>query len=169
MFNLIEWLYLRQKNNLVYFDPMTKLHNRHYYDRVVKVKYNGMECVVLYVDINGLKKINDTEGHAEGTEFIAYIGAVLQDTNADDVCRIGGDEFVLIYTKDRFIEENFDWLEVEKNGEVGQRALSYGSYEKEPYEDMSSAVRKADERMYEMKKKFHESENTLQNWKEHTK
>ena len=59
--------------NLVYYDETTTCHSRYYYDYIVKVKYNDRLCYVIYVDINGLKEVNDKYGHHEGTKLIKQV------------------------------------------------------------------------------------------------
>lgn len=152
-YKLIEKIYLSIPDNLAYFDQMTKLHNRNYYDHVLKTKYHGIECTVIFADVNGLKSTNDEQGHHAGSKLLCEVADILVDSNANEVCRIAGDEFILIYTSDKLVCENFDFLTENK------QMFSYGMYVKEPYECMSSAVKKADEEMYKMKNKFHENEN----------
>ena len=152
-YRLIERIYLSIPGNLAYYDTVTGVHNRLYYDRVVKRKYIDTECTVIYVDVNDLKVVNDTKGHSAGTKLLENVGDLLKCCKCNEACRIGGDEFILVYTPDKLIQEDFDWLEENAN------IISYGPYQKEMYEDMSSAVKKADEQMYKMKNKFHENEN----------
>ena len=56
---------------------------------------------MMLLDINDLKKFNDTFGHDAGDQLIKVVSDVLQDL-ADDavVCRSGGDEFIVVYEKD---------------------------------------------------------------------
>ncbi|MBV9336796.1 MAG: GGDEF domain-containing protein [Solirubrobacterales bacterium] len=54
--------------------------------------------VVAYVDVRGLKSVNDTEGHLVGDELLKAVAALMKESaRADDVVgRIGGDEFALL-------------------------------------------------------------------------
>ena len=56
------------------------------------------QFVLAYVDVRGLKAVNDTEGHLMGDELIkAVAGLMKESARADDVVgRIGGDEFALL-------------------------------------------------------------------------
>ena len=138
---IVEKLYLRINDNLVYFDSVTKCKTRFYYDTIAKPKYQKIECYVIFVDIDNLKYINDTRGHSYGTKVIKQVGDNLRNLyGIYDVCRIGGDEFVI------FATSNFDINDLKHINHI-----SYGYYRKEKYEDVSSAIKKADELMYNMK------------------
>lgn len=143
MFNLIEWLYLKQPNNLVYYDTLTKIHSRQYYDRIIKTKYIPYDCIIIVIDVDNLKVVNDTKGHNEGSKLIKRVAENIKSIEPLDCARYGGDEFIVILNN-----EDYDKLEQLKNIEK----VSMGYYEKEQYEDMSSAIKKADEDMYKHKK-----------------
>ncbi|WP_345713516.1 PAS domain S-box protein, partial [Kineococcus glutinatus] len=57
-----------------------------------------LPLAVLFCDLNGFKPVNDTYGHAAGDELLRTIGARIRDgvRPADTVCRVGGDEFVIL-------------------------------------------------------------------------
>lgn len=134
--------------NLVYYDEITQCHSRYYYDNVCKDKYKNQKCYMIFCDINNLKKINDTEGHHVGTKLIKQVAAnLLILDGAKDVCRFGGDEFVL------FGDENFDTSQL---GNI--RGISFGIYLKDIGEDLVSACKKADSKMYIMKQKVKNKE-----------
>ena len=140
MFNFIERLYLMQPKNLVYFDCLTKCKTRMYYDRVAKVKYHKRELNVAFVDVDNLKRINDEYGHVQGSKRLEeIIGQIKKIIGVEDICRIGGDEFIVIGTYDPIALDKID-------------GISYGVYLKEIYEALSSAVAKADRLMYINKK-----------------
>ena len=143
MFNLIEYLYLKQKNNLVYYDSLTGARSRMYYDKVVARKYQNKSVKVIYIDINNLKKVNDSKGHRYGDSMIKDMSyQILNNNFFIDVCRVGGDEFVGICDKDakHYPLSNLD-------------NISYGVYIKNECETVYSAVEKAEKKMYNHKKK----------------
>lgn len=115
---LIEKTYLSMKGNLVYYDTTTQCKSRYYYENVAKEKYAKKKCCVVFADIDGLKKINDKLGHNCGTQLIKETAkALLEMTKVYDVCRTGGDEFVL------FCDYNIDISQLEK-----VEHISYGIY-----------------------------------------
>jgi diguanylate cyclase (GGDEF)-like protein len=60
----------------------------------------GSPVTILYLDVDGLKQVNDSRGHAAGDELIATTGRILQSVfrAADVVARLGGDEFAVVLT-----------------------------------------------------------------------
>jgi diguanylate cyclase (GGDEF)-like protein len=81
-------------------DALTGLANRRGWDQILAAEESrcqryGHPACVLVVDINNLKAINDTQGHAAGDEVLRRCARVLADTsrNSDLVARLGGDEF----------------------------------------------------------------------------
>lgn len=87
----------------IYQDPLTGLHNRLYLN--TRFKYFAMEesqpLSLVYVDISGLKLINDYLGHAKGDTLVKIAAQILQNDIALDheVVRLSGDEFLLIFTE----------------------------------------------------------------------
>lgn len=93
----------QQLNKLAYYDPVTGLHNRHYFKEkletaVTEVLRYGTSCAVLFIDLDDFKIVNDTLGHEAGDKLLTLVAERLRDTlrSNDVVCRIGGDEFAVI-------------------------------------------------------------------------
>jgi diguanylate cyclase (GGDEF)-like protein/PAS domain S-box-containing protein len=65
---------------------------------IKRAQRRGTSCLVCFVDINNLKGVNDRFGHREGDELIRtvarLVGAALRAS--DTLCRIGGDEYIVI-------------------------------------------------------------------------
>jgi diguanylate cyclase (GGDEF)-like protein len=86
-------------------DALTGLPNRAHLserlDEMIRtVKRTGKKCAVLYLDLDGLKDINDSLGHVAGDQLLKEVARRLQAcVRATDVtARIGGDEFVVALT-----------------------------------------------------------------------
>jgi diguanylate cyclase (GGDEF)-like protein len=84
-------------------DMLTQLRNRRGWDQAVReaearCRKENLNACVIVVDLDGLKRINDTEGHAKGDEFIRRAGNALRAAaRRDDVlARLGGDEFACL-------------------------------------------------------------------------
>lgn len=94
---------LQSAFDLATHDPLTQLANRYLFmDRFRQVlehkNRKSFTPVVLFIDIDNFKSINDTKGHRIGDEFLKSIAAeMLQEIRpTDTLARIGGDEFVLL-------------------------------------------------------------------------
>jgi diguanylate cyclase (GGDEF)-like protein len=97
------WTSLNQLEEAALIDPLTGVGNRRALDLMLTramsgARRTGSELVVVAVDLDGLKRINDSRGHAEGdrtlTSLVDAIGEGLRTT--DTVYRTGGDEFAIV-------------------------------------------------------------------------
>ena len=84
-------------------DMLTTLTNRRGWDRAVaeseaRCQREGLNACVIVIDLDGLKRINDTQGHAKGDEFIRRAGTALRSAarREDTLARLGGDEFAYL-------------------------------------------------------------------------
>jgi diguanylate cyclase (GGDEF)-like protein len=84
-------------------DPLTDLVNRRGLERELKralayVKRYGTNAVLVYLDLDGFKSVNDCHGHAAGDAVLKAVAMVLarQVRTSDLVARLGGDEFVVL-------------------------------------------------------------------------
>ena len=94
---------MQEKERLAIHDGLTDAFNRGYLevaiDRADKdVRRNGGEVSVLFVDVDGMKDVNDTYGHEAGDGLLVDLARLLQDScrESDVVARYGGDEFVVL-------------------------------------------------------------------------
>jgi len=90
-------------HELVERDGLTRLLNRPKFEErlareVALVDRYGGEAAMMLIDIDGLKDVNDTLGHACGDEMIRRVGAVVTSRmrQTDVLARIGGDEFAVL-------------------------------------------------------------------------
>jgi diguanylate cyclase (GGDEF)-like protein len=84
-------------------DPLTAVHNRRALDQVIaradsRAARDGHPYSVLVIDVDGLKAINDRQGHAAGDRALRLIAAAATEVvrGYDVVARFGGDEFVVV-------------------------------------------------------------------------
>lgn len=84
-------------------DPLTDLFNRLQFDEDLRAliedaKKTGHKHVLLYMDLDKFKHINDTCGHSAGDQCLKEIAGILQQTvrQSDCIARLGGDEFGII-------------------------------------------------------------------------
>jgi diguanylate cyclase (GGDEF)-like protein len=90
-------------STLAYTDPLTGIANRRALSieavRALNLSQReGWPLVLLYLDLDNFKSVNDRFGHKAGDEVLQQVSARLQGClrSADLLCRIGGDEFVLL-------------------------------------------------------------------------
>lgn len=88
-------------------DELTSLRNRRGFELLAGHEYGlatrqNLPCAIAFVDVDGLKEINDALGHSAGDEAITVIGHALRDAcrAADVVARFGGDEFAAFLISD---------------------------------------------------------------------
>ena len=86
-----------------YHDALTGLANRAFFaqsvaQRLESADASGLVPVVLFLDLDDFKIVNDTLGHAAGDELLASVGERIQATlrTGDLAARIGGDEFAVL-------------------------------------------------------------------------
>lgn len=147
-------------------DELTRLFNRRSYEEdLAEYMENGLpeDFVILSADVNGLKKVNDTKGHAGGDELIkgAAECLLLAIGSKGKVYRIGGDEFAAILrTNDpqavcRDIENQVDnWY-----GQYSHSlsvSIGYASYADNKELNIHELERKADDAMYKSKAEYYE-------------
>ena len=91
--------------NSSHFDPLTKAYNRSQGLKLLEEaadKISSYKTIcVCYVDINGLKQVNDTLGHDVGDELIKTVTNTVHNMIREDdvLIRMGGDEFIIVFNK----------------------------------------------------------------------
>jgi len=97
--------HLRRVERLVYSDDLTGLANRRAFEDHLDIAFaqhrdSGLPVGVVVIDVNGLKQINDTQGHHAGdqalTSFAAELAAAAAGAPGVLGARLGGDEFCLL-------------------------------------------------------------------------
>jgi len=94
---------VRLLDDLAHQDPLVELPNRRGFMRelrnlIARVGRYGESAAMLFVDIDGLKRINDSLGHRAGDEALIHVAGVLSGgvRESDWVARLGGDEFGIL-------------------------------------------------------------------------
>lgn len=96
----------RQLERLNRIDVLTGLHNRRHWDEVASselARYlrSRRPAVVMLIDVDNFKEVNDAHGHATGDEVLRCVADVLRKSvrEIDTPARYGGDEFVVLLTE----------------------------------------------------------------------
>ena len=131
--------------------------------RIANRKKNSI--LLLYLDVDKLKEINDTFGHKEGDKVLKKVVQLFKSTlrEVDNTCRIGGDEFLLIFPDSSLDDASLIKERLSKNLEKLNQSLnksykisfSMGLSYYNPSDPLSidELISIADENMYEEKKK----------------
>lgn len=96
------WSQRHDLQTMAFTDSLTGLMNRRGFNEVIEREMRGRPCseppVLLLIDIDFFKAINDGYGHLAGDEVIRQVGHVLQANSrvGDTVSRYGGEEFVMV-------------------------------------------------------------------------
>lgn len=92
-------------------DPLTGAHNRRGAIAAIDVEVGAahpQEFGLIFIDLDGFKKVNDAYGHATGDAILRILAARLGDElrgDHDTICRIGGDEFLCVIAPPASIEQ----------------------------------------------------------------
>ncbi|MEG1825599.1 MAG: GGDEF domain-containing protein, partial [Cloacibacillus sp.] len=143
-------------------DALTGLFNRNKYTQdIAALADKKLESAgVVFCDVNGLKFINDTQGHDAGDDRIRAVSKILQTVFLNStIYRLGGDEFLVLC--EDISKEQFNQLTDAARGsflsENGQSMASIGARWERQNFDLPSMVLKADTLMYGEKQKHHRS------------
>ncbi len=152
-------------------DSLTRLRNRAFYvDELNRITRKGpWPLSVLAMDLNGLKRINDNEGHAAGDALLRRVGEVLTTATADQpwcVARVGGDEFVaLLPGADergaKALRERIESI-IELNNQFypgHHLSLAIGTATCETAAQVEATLNAADKAMFTEKARFYEESN----------
>ena len=139
-------------------DALTGLANRRRWDRMVSDEEHRFRrladpTVVVIVDLDGLKRINDSEGHADGDGYLRAAADALRASvrSTDVVARLGGDEFAVLLRQcdagtatDVVAKVEASLADRHVEASIGWSVANVGS-------GLSTAVAEADARMYAQK------------------
>ena len=142
-------------------DKLTGLYNRAFFEEELNriEKSREFPVSIIISDVDDLKIVNDTQGHASGDQLLSHISIVMQDVfrASDVVARIGGDEFAVLLThtdtktveasllriREKISEHNIKYPDLQLRASFGASTTEGGK--------LSDALSLADKRMYEEK------------------
>lgn len=142
---------------LSYRDMLTGLYNRNrYIERLEAYKQvQDQQIGAIYIDLNGLKKVNDEQGHRAGDELIMRAAGTIAGIFAEDAYRVGGDEFVVILLD--VSREDFARKTEQLRRQMQENSVdaSIGGVWQASTENLENLLRLADENMYREKKRYY--------------
>lgn len=145
-------------------DPLTGVTNRRGFDRTLtrareRLDRTGTSLTIVFIDVDGMKAVNDRAGHAAGDSVLVDVARELVASSrvTDAVARFGGDEFALLLEDAAPGSEQLLLRRVERSVAAGAPApvsLSWGSA-RAPDEtrDLTELLELADARMYTAKER----------------
>lgn len=151
-------------------DALTSVKNKHAYvnleiqlDNQISIKDEDLQFAIVVCDINGLKQVNDAQGHSAGDKYIKDACSIICEIfDHSPVFRIGGDEFAIVLRGADF-ENRYDLLKKFNGIQNDNRhqdlvTLAYGMAEYMPGSDLKAqdVFERADNLMYANKKRFKE-------------
>lgn len=158
---------LLNSNKRGYTDAQTGFFNRHRWNQLVRSIVPVTENVgVMILDLNGLKKCNDTMGHDVGDKMIYNFSNILRNSisHNNTICRWGGDEFAVIISdadKEKMEACHLAVLKAtESHNASGEKpeiyfAAGYALSSEFPKDNLDGLLRVADKRMYHNKRKWY--------------
>ena len=160
---------MKELNRLYVIDPLCNIYNRNGFLNIVSNRYNecaekNISIMLSFIDMDGLKYVNDNFGHNEGDFALQRLGSVIKECSPQgSICaRFGGDEFVIftmnateddglalerrLYAKLNTMNDiiNKPYLLSASIGNVIEKA--------DPSVTLFSIIQKADNIMYEVKR-----------------
>ena len=156
-------LLLDRLRRLGSMDMLTGVMNRNEMNNYVEMlshgeKHRDSSVSVLFIDMNGLKRVNDTNGHNSGDLLLKNTASILLEAfDRKEIFRAGGDEFAVI-SLDLSEEELKNRLEIIKEASSKYEDVTFalGVCTEKECRNVRMALRIADERMYEDKRRFYE-------------
>jgi diguanylate cyclase (GGDEF)-like protein len=148
-------------------DRMTGTFNRtagmEELDRILTCGDSSQMYCIAFIDIDGLKKINDTYGHSEGDYAIKSVAKILLTTvrSTDTVCRYGGDEFFIIFkictekAAEKVMNNMYEKIKKQNDEEPRSYQLSFShgitSFYPNSVVNVADLIATADKKMYDCK------------------
>ena len=158
-------IHLRECDSIISeleIDALTGFKNRKaYYDEIEMIEHDPEQSArplgVVFADINGLKRVNDSEGHEAGDRLISEIAKAIRGVFVDaNIYRLGGDEFVVFAFEEN--EEIFtEKLKVLAHCWKEGCSAALGSVWLEQAKELEQHVALADQAMYRDKRHYYES------------
>lgn len=147
-------------SKMSYEDKLTGIFNRNKYnEKVDYLKKNKPQSLgVLFIDLNGLKKANDTFGHNYGDDLLKNTATKIKEIFGESTYRIGGDEFIVIcenVSKEAFVSNQMRLIYSFAQKDI---YASMGlSWETGDEVDIKVQLLAADKRMYIEKAEYYKS------------
>ena len=153
------YLLVKQLTVLSSVDLLTGLYNRNKFNNYIgDISAKTESIALIFLDINGLKTVNDKYGHLEGDKLIIKASETLKTVfKGNDIFRVGGDEFVVILKN---VNGEQIHQSLEKLDEISAKnnvSFAVGYSMTNDSKNIEKILKEADYNMYENKKKYYKS------------
>jgi diguanylate cyclase (GGDEF)-like protein len=155
-------------NKMAYYDPLTQLPNRRFFEEnfiqsLNEATEDNGELTILFIDLDGFKKVNDTFGHNAGDFLLKEVASRLTSCihDNDTVSRLAGDEFVIILPQslkertiriaERILDELQTPVTINNQRVIVTPSIGIAIYP-EHGQDPDTLINHADKAMYQAKK-----------------
>jgi diguanylate cyclase (GGDEF)-like protein/PAS domain S-box-containing protein len=122
-----------------------------------RARHGNGKLVLAFIDTNGLKQINDRDGHAAGDVLLQEVVAAAQEhlRSYDPVVRMGGDEFVcaLVDATAQEVRCRFEEIQATLMTSRPEASISFGLAELRPEDSLEELMARGDQALYESKGK----------------
>ena len=154
--------------SLALVDDLTNLFNRRGFSllagqqiKLANRQQKGM--LLVYVDLDGLKQLNDKYGHKEGDMALIHVANIMKETfrNSDIIARIGGDEFVILAIETSWAVSDILAFRLQENVRLHNAiikhpyklslSVGFSYYDPENPSSIEELIAEADKYMYEEK------------------
>lgn len=167
--------FLKEREQLLYTDALTGFHNRnHFNDHAEAIQKGLYPQAILVADLNNLKRVNDTYGHAAGDALLRLFSAYIRELFPEgDAFRIGGDEFIILLnqTSKEAAVKAIEALQnrcqnhghTARDGQVIYPSAAMGyAIRNHDQERLDDLIARADERMYQAKARMKKRRSDFQ-------
>ena len=159
---IANYLLLNRLKVLSSKDMLTGVLNRNemnnYVDRLSNETSDKKESIgVVFVDLNGLKRVNDDKGHNAGDTLLKDAAKALEEVfDVNNIYRAGGDEFTMIIPG-ASAEDLIEWTKKlrEIAGKYENLSFAIGSCAESDSRNVREALKIADQRMYDDKREYY--------------
>lgn len=166
---------VRKLNDMWIYDTLTQVYNRAGFfhlsqELIEEAQKEKRKMFVLFIDLDGMKNVNDTLGHEAGDRYICLTASILKRVTEEHelIMRYGGDEFVIMgkFRDYNRAEELMQKIEAEiavenrKEGNEVRLSASMGHevFNPQDEENLQKVLERADQEMYKQKRRKKESE-----------
>lgn len=173
-YHLLEFRTKIQLEKLSFTDHLTQVSNRAYFYKMAQTwieicTQNNFPLSLIFIDVNDMKKLNDTYGHQIGDKVLQQVSEKIKQRirHFDVFARWGGDEFLILLpeTDEKNAQQLADELKTLLQNQVclstsslplGSHPIycSFGITEMMPEDTIDSLIQRADALMYEEKKQY---------------